>query len=117
MYEDWNKDFTGTDTGNAGYPTTRPTCTTSRSRVITEAGASVGTHAIGDRGIDWVVDAYADALKATGKKGLRHSIIHGNTPTDHAPIEVMSMLQKNVRRRLSREQPPFMWWIRRHLCR
>ena len=24
LYDDWNKDFTGTDAGNKGYPTTNP---------------------------------------------------------------------------------------------
>jgi predicted amidohydrolase YtcJ len=52
--------------------------------MLTEAGIHVGTHAVGDKGIDWVVDTYAEALKATPKKGLRHSIIHANVPTDHA---------------------------------
>jgi predicted amidohydrolase YtcJ len=79
-------------------------------KLITAAGWSVGTHAIGDHGIDVVVDAYKDAIEATGKKGLRHSIIHGNTPSDHA-IETMAYLQKTFDAGYPEEQPPFMWWI------
>jgi predicted amidohydrolase YtcJ len=110
MYEDWNKDWTGTDAGNPGYPTTDPAIYREQVKLITAAGWSVGTHAIGDHGIDVVVDAYKDALEATGKKGLRHSIIHGNTPSDHA-IETMAYLQKTFDAGYPEEQPPFMWWI------
>ena len=110
MYEDWNKDWTGTDSGNPGYPTTDPAIYREQVKLITAAGWSVGTHAIGDHGIDVVVDAYKDAIEATGKKGLRHSIIHGNTPSDHA-IETMAYLQKTFDAGYPEEQPPFMWWI------
>jgi predicted amidohydrolase YtcJ len=39
------------------------------------AGVSVGTHAIGDRAIDLVVDTYAEALRQNPAVGLRHSLI------------------------------------------
>ena len=110
MYDDWNKDFTGKDAGNVGYPTTEPEVYRQQVRLLTDAGISIGTHAIGDRGIDWVVDSYAEALKANPKKGLRHSIIHSNTPTDHA-IETMAMLQKTYAAGYPEAQAPFMWWI------
>ena len=58
------------------------------------AGVHVSTHAIGDRAIDWVVDTYAQALAAKPTKGLRHGIIHANTPTDHAN-DVMARLQRD----------------------
>ena len=58
------------------------------------AGIHVSTHAIGDRAIDWVLDTYDLALKAKPTRGLRHGIIHDNTPTDHA-IDVMARLQRD----------------------
>jgi predicted amidohydrolase YtcJ len=78
--------------------------------MLTAAGISVGTHAVGDRGIDFVVDTYAEALKAHPIKGLRHSIIHANVPTDHA-IQVMAELQKDYDAGYPEAQAPFLWWI------
>ena len=65
------------------------------------AGVHVSTHAIGDRAIDWVVDTYAQALAARPTRGLRHGIIHANTPTDHA-IDDDGAAAARLRRRLSR---------------
>ena len=62
-------------------------------RLLHRAGVNVGTHAVGERAIDWVVDTYAEVLREKPTRGLRHSIIHANLPTDHA-IEVMAMLQR-----------------------
>ncbi len=93
MHEDWNKNFTEKDTGNVGYPATPPDV---YRQIVTElhnAGIHVSTHAIGDRAIDWVVDTYAQALAAKPTRGLRHGIIHDNTPSDHA-IDVMARLQR-----------------------
>ena len=101
MHQDWNKNFTEKDTGNAGYPTTPPEAYRQIVTALHDAGVHVSTHAIGDRAIDWVVDTYAAALAAKPTRGLRHGIIHDNTPTDHA-IDVMARLQKRVRRRLPR---------------
>jgi predicted amidohydrolase YtcJ len=70
----------------------------------------VSTHAIGDRAIDWVVDAYAAALAARPTRGLRHGIIHDNTPTDHA-IDVMARLQKEFDAGYPESQAPFTWWL------
>ena len=103
MYEDWNKNFTGTDTGNAGYPTTPPDVVPADGHALHDAGVHVSTHAIGDRAIDWVVDTYAAVLAAKPTRGLRHGIIHDNMPTDHA-IDVMARLQTRVRRRLPRSR-------------
>jgi len=75
-----------------------------------QAGVHVGTHAIGDRAIDWVVDTYAEVLKEKPTRGLRHSIIHCNLPTDHA-IAVMASLQKQYDAGYPEAQAPFMWWI------
>jgi predicted amidohydrolase YtcJ len=110
MYDDWNKDSTGVDTGNAGYPTTDPETYGAQVKLLTEAGIHIGTHAIGDRAIDYVVDAYAAALKETPVKGLRHAIIHSNTPTDHA-IAVMAAMQKQYDAGYPEIQAPFLWWL------
>ena len=93
MHQDWNKDYNGTDTGNPGYPTTDPEVFRRQVRLLHNAGIHVSTHAVGDRAIDWVVDTYAEALKARPTKGLRHGIIHCNCPTDHA-LDLMASLQK-----------------------
>ncbi|MDH4067055.1 MAG: amidohydrolase, partial [Acidobacteriota bacterium] len=110
MYEDWNKDFTGRDTGNQGYPSTPPDEYRQLVAELHRAGIHVSTHAIGDRAIDWVVDTYDQLLKATPTRGLRHGIIHGNTPTDHA-IEVMARLQREFDAGYPEAQAPFLWWI------
>jgi predicted amidohydrolase YtcJ len=74
------------------------------------AGIHVSTHAIGDRAIDWVVDTYAQALAAKPIKGLRHGIIHANTPTDRA-IESMARLQRDYDAGYPEASASFMWWI------
>ena len=74
------------------------------------AGVHVSTHAIGDRAIDWVVDTYAQALQAKPTKGLRHGIIHANTPTDHA-LDVIARLQRDYDAGFPEASAGFMWWI------
>ena len=113
MYDDWNRDLTGVDTGNKGYPANGdayPAIYTQQVEMLTAAGISIGTHAVGDRGIDYVVDTYANTLKKHPIKGLRHSIIHANVPTDHA-IQVMAALQKDYDAGYPEAQAPFLWWI------
>ncbi len=100
MHQPWNKNRTEVDGTNVGYPATDPEIYRQMVRMFHQAGVHVGTHAIGDRAIDWVVDTYAQVLKEKPTRGLRHSIIHCNLPTDHA-ITVMASLQKGIRRRLS----------------
>lgn len=110
MYNDWNRNFADTDAGNAGYPATPPG---DYRRIVAElhnAGVHVSTHAIGDRAIDWVADTYEQVLRATPTRGLRHGIIHANTPTDHA-IEVMARLQKQYDAGYPESQAGFLWWI------
>lgn len=110
MYQDWNKDLTGIDAGNTGYPSTDPDA---YRQIVTElhtAGVHVSTHAIGDRAIDWVVDTYDQALRATPTRGLRHGIIHANTPTDRA-IEAMARLQREHDAGYPEASASFMWWI------
>jgi predicted amidohydrolase YtcJ len=110
LYQHWNKDFSGVDAGNSGYPTVDPAVYREQVRLFHEAGVHVGTHAIGDRAIDWVVDTYAQVLAETPTASLRHSIIHANIPSDHA-LETMAMLQKKYDSGYPEVQAPFMWWI------
>jgi predicted amidohydrolase YtcJ len=110
MHADWNRNFTETDAGNVGYPATPPDEYRKMVTTLHDAGIHVSTHAIGDRAIDWVVDTYAQALAAKPTRGLRHGIIHDNTPTDHA-IEVTARLQKEYDAAYPELQTAFMWWI------
>jgi predicted amidohydrolase YtcJ len=109
MYKEWKKDGTD-DHGNFGYPAMDPEVYRQMVRLLHRAGVHVGTHAIGDRAIDWVVDTYAEVLRETPTHGLRHSIIHANLPTDHA-IETMAALERQYDAAYPEMQPPFIWWI------
>jgi len=110
MYDDWNRNSTEKDAGNVGYPATPPEAYRQIVTALHNAGIHVSTHAIGDRAIDWVVDTYDRALKATPTRGLRHGIIHANTPTDHA-IDVMARLQSQYDAGYPESQAEFLWWI------
>jgi predicted amidohydrolase YtcJ len=110
MYDDWSKNFTETDAANQGYPTTDPDAYRQMVALFHHAGVHVSTHAIGDRAIDWVVDTYDQLLKKTPTRGLRHGIIHANTPTDRA-IDVMSRLQRGFDAGYPEAQATFLWWL------
>lgn len=110
LYKPWNKNRTGTDGTNVGYPATDPQIYREMVRMFHDAGVHVGTHAIGDRAIDWVVDAYTEVLKDKPTRGLRHSIIHANIPTEHA-LAAMASLQKQYDAAYPEAQAPFTWWI------
>ena len=110
LYADWNEHSTGVDSGNTGYPKTDPEVYRAQVQLFHRAGVHVGTHAIGDRAIDWVVDTYATVLAQTPTMGLRHSIIHANIPTDHA-IRTMAALEARYDAAYPEVQAPFMWWI------
>src|ERR1700722_8205943 len=110
MHQPWNKNRTEVDGTNVGYPATDPAIYRQMVRLFHQAGVHVGTHAIGDRANDWVVDTYAEVLKEKPTRALRHSIIHCNLPTDHA-ISVMATLQKQYDAGYPEAQAPFMWWI------
>jgi len=110
MYDDWNRNFTERDTGNRGYPAMPPDEYRQIVTALHDDGIHVSTHAIGDRAIDWVVDTYAAALAAKPTRGLRHGLIHGNLPTDHA-IDTLARLQKDYDAGYPEAQAPFMWWI------
>jgi predicted amidohydrolase YtcJ len=75
-----------------------------------EAGIHVSTHSIGDRGIDWTMDSYAEALRVKPTRGLRHGIIHSNIPTDRA-IALMSAMQRDFDAGVPEPSATFTWWI------
>ncbi len=110
MFMDWNKNSTDRDAGNTGYPSTPPEEYRRMVRLFHQAGIHVGTHAIGDRAIDWVVDTYAQVLADRPTSELRHSIIHANIPSEHA-IQVMSMLEEKYDAAYPEAQAPFIWWL------
>jgi predicted amidohydrolase YtcJ len=110
VWEDWNLQWNGVDTGNRGYPAIDPDVLRELILLYHDAGLNIGVHAVGDRTIDWVVDSYALALDRNPRQGLRHSIIHSNIPTEHA-IGVMSDLQTRYDAGFPEPSPSFTWWI------
>jgi predicted amidohydrolase YtcJ len=115
MYDDWllkgvTPDVNSKGEGNKGYPQTDPTIYQQMVRLFHQNGVPVGTHAVGDRAMDWVVDTYALVEKEQPHPGLRHAIIHANLPTPHA-LDVMADLQKKYDAGYPEMQPEFMWWI------
>ena len=110
VYDDWRRGSVTVDTGNRGYPILDPDLYRAQVRLYHAAGIHVGTHAIGDRAIDWVADSYAAVLAERPTRGLRHSIIHANIPTAHA-LEVLARLQRDFDAGYPESQPPFTWWI------
>ena len=103
-------DKTASGGPNTGYPHIDPETYRQMVRLFQQNGVNVGTHAVGDRAMDWVVDTYVQVEKETPKPGLRHSIIHANLPTPHA-IDMMAMLQKNYDAGYPEMQAEFLWWI------
>jgi predicted amidohydrolase YtcJ len=110
LYQDWNKNFTEIDSGNRGYPASNPDTVRLLIRLFHDAGFHVSVHSIGDRGIDWTVDSYAQAMRENPIKGLRHGIIHANIPTDRA-IDVMADLQKRYDAGYPEPSATFTWWL------
>jgi predicted amidohydrolase YtcJ len=110
MYQDWNRTLTEVDSGNHGVPALDPTIYRQQVQLFVDSGVSVGTHAIGDRAIDWVADTYASALHSNPKRGLRLAIIHANFPTDRA-ISIMANLQRRYDSGIPETQAEFMWWL------
>ncbi len=110
VYDDWLRNAVTPDTGNKGYPQTDPTEYQKMVRLFHNAGVSVGTHAVGDRAMDWVVDTYSDVERDNPRPGLRHSIIHANLPTPHA-LDMMAAMQKKYDAGYPELQAEFLWWI------
>jgi predicted amidohydrolase YtcJ len=115
LYDDWLRNGTTPDVsssgkGNRGYPQTNPDVYRQMVRLFHENRVPVGTHAVGDRAMDWVVDTYALVEKEDPQPGLRHSIIHANLPTAHA-LDVIEELQKKHDAGYPEMQAEFLWWI------
>lgn len=110
MHEDWSKDYHGLDTDNKGYSTIGVATASSLVRLYHEAGIHMGIHSIGDKAIDWTVNAFEQLLREKPTRGLRHSIIHANVPTD-AAIDKMAKLQKQYDAGYPESQAPFLWWL------
>jgi len=110
VYDDWFRNATTPDAGNRGYPQTDPAAYREMVRLFHQNEVPVGTHAVGDRAMDWVVDTYALVEQEQPHPGLRHSIIHANLPTTHA-LDVMADLQKKYDTGYPEMQPEFLWWI------
>ena len=110
LYDDWNREYSDVDRGNQGYSTSNADSIRALIKLYHDAGLHVGVHAIGDRGIDWIVDSFRETLEAKPTRGLRHSIIHANIPTDRA-IDGMSDLQKRFDAGYPEPSATFTWWI------
>ena len=110
MHDDWNMHYTDVDEGNTGLTYLEPDLLFDQIRLFHDAGIHVGTHAIGDRAIDFTMDAYDRVLADNPTSGLRHSIIHCNLPTDHA-MDLMVKLQRDYDTGYPEVQPAFLWWI------
>jgi predicted amidohydrolase YtcJ len=110
MWQDWNRERTEIDAGNRGYPAFDAELIRALILLYHEAGLHVGTHAIGDRAIDWVVDSYRLALQQKPVRGLRHSIIHSNIPSAHA-LDAMAAMQREFDAGYPEPSPSFTWWI------
>jgi predicted amidohydrolase YtcJ len=109
-YEDYPVDAHHPAPTGHGFPNVEPDVYRKMVFLFNGAGVSVGTHAIGDRTIDLVVDTYAEALRQEPSVGLRHSIIHVHEPTEHA-LSVMADLQKRYDAAIPETQAEFLWWL------
>lgn len=110
MYDEWNRGRTEIAAGNKGYPQIDAPLYRQLVTMFVDAGVGIGTHAIGDRAIDWTVDSYAAAMKAHPVPGLKLTIIHANIPTDHA-IATMADLQRRLGTGYPESQGGFAWWL------
>jgi len=110
VYQPWFKNSDQLDVGNTGYPTIDPDSYRKMVRLLHQSGIHVSTHAVGDRAIDWVVDTYAEVLRESPRRDLRHGLIHGVLPSEHA-IATLAQLQKQYGAGYPEVQPPFLWWI------
>jgi predicted amidohydrolase YtcJ len=110
VYHDWYKNGRELDSGNSGYPLIDPALYRDAVRLYHAAGIHIGTHAVGDHAIDWVVDTYAQVLKERPDRRVRHAVIHANIPSEHA-IATIRALERDYDAGYPETQPPFIWWI------
>lgn len=64
-------------------------------------GYQVGVHAIGDKGVHWVLNAIERAQQKHGKKGLRHRVEHNTVTTfedteRYGKLGVVASMQPNI---------------------
>jgi predicted amidohydrolase YtcJ len=64
-------------------------------------GYQVGVHAIGDKGVHWVLNAIERAQQKHGKKGLRHRVEHNTVTTfddtkRYGRLGVVASMQPNI---------------------
>jgi predicted amidohydrolase YtcJ len=95
---------------NTGYPHIDPDTYRRMVLLFQQSGVPVGTHAVGDRAMDWVVDSYTLAEQQYPHPGLRHAIIHANLPTPHS-LDAMAELQSKYDAGYPEMQAEFLWWI------
>lgn len=86
------------DPGNRGLLFVQPDTFRAQVQRAMECGLQVNTHAIGDRGNRVVLDAYEEALQATGETVGRHRIEHAQivAPDDlsrFAELDVIASVQ------------------------
>lgn len=110
VYKEWNVNFTDVDTGNTGFTAIEPETFRQMVKICHDMGLHVAVHAIGDRAIDWTLDTFEQVLKDNPVRGLRHSVIHCNIPTDRA-IEMMAEMQRTWDAGIPELQASFMWDI------
>jgi hypothetical protein len=110
VWDDWNRERSGLDEGNRGYPAIDAIMLRDLIMFYHDQGLHVGVHAIGDRAIDWTVASITLALIRNPRHGLRHSIIHANIPTELA-LNTMAALQQNFDAAYPEPSPTFTWWI------
>jgi hypothetical protein len=110
VYDEWNREFRDLDRGNRGYPALDPDVFRRQLRMFHDAGLHVGVHSIGDRGIDWTVGSFEEALRANPLRGLRHSVIHCNVPTAKA-LDTLARMQREYDAGYPEASATFMWWI------
>ena len=66
-----------------------------------ENNYQIGVHAIGDKGVNWMLNAVEKAQEKYGKKGLRHRVEHNtvnileDTPRFHE-LGVVASMQPNI---------------------
>jgi hypothetical protein len=115
MWQPWRRSANAVDRSrdgkpNTGYPHMNPDTYREMVLLFQKSAVPVGTHAVGDRAMDWVVDTYAGAAKRFPHPGLRHAIIHANLPTPHA-LDAMAGLQSQYDAGYPEMQAEFLWWI------
>lgn len=103
-------DLTRDGKPNTGYPHIDPNTYRQMVLLLQKSAVPMGTHAVGDRAMDWVVDSYELAEQQFPHVGLRHSIIHANLPSAHA-LDTMAALQTKYDAAYPEMQAEFLWWI------